>query len=154
MQNKIVLITGANAGIGKATAEGLAGQGAKVIMACRKKENGDLAKAEIQKQWPKAELEVVECNLASFQSVKNAANHVLQNYDRIDVLINNAGLFTSNKKMTEDGIEMQFGVNHLGHFLLTKLLLPLIEKSSYPKIINVSSVAHLHGIIYLDSIKE
>lgn len=154
MQNKIVLITGANAGIGKATAEGLAGQGAKVIMACRKKENGDLAKAEIQKQWPKAKLEVIECNLASFQSVKNAANHVLQNYDCIDVLINNAGLFTSNKKMTEDGIEMQFGVNHLGHFLLTKLLLPLIEKSSYPKIINVSSVAHLHGKIEFDSLKE
>lgn len=154
MQNKIVLITGANAGIGKATAEGLAGQGAKVIMACRKKENGDLAKAEIQKQWPKAQLEVIECNLASFQSVKNAANHILQNFDHIDVLINNAGLFTSNKKMTEDGIEMQFGVNHLGHFLLTKLLLPLIEKSSYPKIINVSSVAHLHGKIEFDSIKE
>lgn len=154
MQNKIVLVTGANAGIGKSTVEGLAEQGATVIMACRKKEKGDLAKAEIQVRYPEAKLEVIECNLASFNSVKNAASQILESYQHIDVLINNAGLFSSRKKMTEDGVEMQFGVNHLGHFLLTKLLLPLIEKSSFPKIINVSSIAHLHGKIDFDHLKE
>ena len=154
MQGKIVLITGANAGIGKATALALAKKGATVVLACRTQEKGDQTKAEFLKTLKQADVHAIECDLASLESIGNAARQFLQSFQHLDVLINNAGLFTSNRKRTADGFEMQFGVNYLGHFLLTKAVLPALQKVKAPRVINVSSIAHHHAHLQLDQLKD
>lgn len=154
MDNRTILITGANAGIGKETTRQLARDGARIFMGCRRPEAGEEAAAEIRREVQQADLEVIELDLASQQSVREAARRMSYEAPQLDTLINNAGLFTSAWQTTEEGFELQFGVNHLGHFLLTHELLPQLQKSDHPKIINVSSAAYLQGKMDFDSLQD
>ena len=147
MENKIILITGANSGIGKATATALAEMGAHVVMMSRDLVKGENARQEVIRVSKNNQVDLMQCDLASMASIRKFASLFLAKYPRLDVLINNAGIFTDKRMETADGFEYQIGVNHLGHFLLTQLLLNLLKKSSPARIINVSSGAHFGGKI-------
>nr|XP_042911079.1 retinol dehydrogenase 12-like isoform X1 [Parasteatoda tepidariorum] len=151
-QNKIVIITGGNAGIGKETALDLAKRGAKVIIACRDTRKGEEAAQDIKEKEPSAAIQVEQLDLSSFASIRKFAENILQTEQRIHILINNAGVASCPKSLTEDGFEMQFGVNHLGHFLLTNLLLERLKVSAPARIVNVSSIAHIYGKINFNDI--
>lgn len=142
-----ILITGGNAGIGKATAIGLAQKGAKVVIACRNEAKAKQAVLDIKKAAKSEIVDYLICDLSSFDSIKSCAENYLNTFGQIDVLVNNAGLFTNTLQLTKEGFELQFGVNHLGHFLLTHLLLDALQKSPAPRIVNVSSGAHYNGKI-------
>lgn len=135
-----VLVTGGNTGIGKATAIGLARLGAEVVITSRNRERGEAAVAEIGAAAGVDDIALVELDLASLASVRAAAADVLARYDRLDVLINNAGIaLFGGRAETDDGLEAMFGVNHVGHFLFTSLLLDLLVASAPSRIVNVSS---------------
>ena len=151
-KGRIAVVTGANSGLGYHTARALAGKGAKVLMACRNLEKGALAKQEILAQYPEAEIEVWQLDLASLQSVRAFADKFLANGDRLDLLINNAGLMAIPENRTEEGFEMQFGVNYLGHFALTALLWQALSGTSGSRIVQVSSLAHKFGRIRFEDI--
>lgn len=142
MVGKTVLITGGNTGIGKETAKDLAKRGARVLIACRSKERADSAADEIRQYSGSDNVAVYVLDLASLTSVRECAAKVMSKETRLDVLINNAGVMYLPNWKTKDGFEIQFGTNHLGHFLLTNLLLDLIKKSAPSRIINVSSMGH------------
>ncbi len=142
MQDKIVLITGANTGIGKATAAALASKGAQVIITSRDLARGEQAAADIHQATGKR-VDLVQLDLASFESIRQCAQQVLDNYPRLDVLINNAGLNLSKRQETEEGFEYILGVNHIGPFLLTDLLLDRLKASAPARIINLASAAHV-----------
>jgi NAD(P)-dependent dehydrogenase (short-subunit alcohol dehydrogenase family) len=142
MQGKRVLITGANSGIGKEAAVALAGLGAQIVMLCRSRQRAEAAQAEIIQRSGNDQIEIVLADFASLASVAEAAKTITERYDRIDVLLNNAGAYFSKRETSQDGYEMTFAVNHLAPFLLTKLLLPTIEASTPARIINVSSDGH------------
>ena len=144
LDGKTVVITGGNTGIGKETAIDLAKRGAKVIIACRNQEKGENALQDIKNKSGSDEVYLRLLNLASFASIREFADGVIKSESRLDILINNAGIMMCPFWKTEDGHEMQFGVNHLGHFLLTNLLLDLIKKSAPSRIISVSSRAHTY----------
>jgi NAD(P)-dependent dehydrogenase (short-subunit alcohol dehydrogenase family) len=150
MDGKIILITGANSGIGKATATALAEMGAHVVMMSRDLEKGEIARKEIIRISRNSSVDVMQCDLASMASIRKFATDFIARYQQLDVLINNAGIFTEKRMETADGFEYQIGVNHLGHFLLTHLLLDILKKSSPARIINVSSGAHFGGKIDLN----
>jgi len=152
LDGKTVLITGANTGIGKETAVDLARRGARVILACRDMDRANKAAEVIRKSSGNGNVIVKKLDLASLQSVRELAKDILASEERLDVLINNAGVMCCPKWQTEDGFEMQFGTNHLGHFLLTNLLLDLLKKTAPSRIVNVSSLAHVKGIIHFDDI--
>lgn len=152
LNGKRVLITGGNSGIGIVTATQLAAMGAEVILACRDSEKTSEALGQISAgaQIPAVNLQV---ELASLASVRELAASFLSKYDRLDVLLNNAGVFPPKQRLTEDGFEMQFGVNHLSHFLLTNLLLERLKESAPSRVINVSSQLHAKGKVDFDSFK-
>lgn len=154
IKGKTVVITGGNTGIGKETAMDLATRGAKVIIGCRNLEKGQAAVQEIQTRSGNEKVFVEKLDLSSLASVRQFADGILKNEPRLDILINNAGVMGCPYQMTEDGLEMQFGVNHIGHFLLTLLLLDLMKQSGPSRIINVSSLAHRFGtgVINFDDI--
>jgi NAD(P)-dependent dehydrogenase (short-subunit alcohol dehydrogenase family) len=139
MKNKTVLITGGNAGIGKATAIGLAKLGAHVVIGCRNKERGLAAVEEIKKESGNSNIDLLILDLASQRSVREAAKNYKERFGRLDVLINNAGVFLPKREVTEDGIEKTFATNYLGHFLLTHLLLDTLKQSAPSRIVNVAS---------------
>jgi NAD(P)-dependent dehydrogenase (short-subunit alcohol dehydrogenase family) len=142
MKGKTVLITGANTGIGKETAVGLAEMGARVVLACRNRAKADAAREEITRRANSDDVHVVDLDLADLDSVRACATEVLGRFDRLDVLVNNAGLQLGQRTTTKQGFEATFGINHLGHFLLTNLLLDRIRASAPARIVNVSSVGH------------
>lgn len=150
MDGKVIIVTGANTGIGKETALDLAKRGAKVYLACRNLTKAKEAVKYISKKSGANNAVAVELDLASFKSIRSFCNSLAES--RIDVLINNAGVMACPKAFTEDGIELQMGVNHLGHFLLTFLLLDKLKKAAPSRIINVSSVAHNFGRINKDDL--
>jgi NAD(P)-dependent dehydrogenase (short-subunit alcohol dehydrogenase family) len=141
------LITGASAGIGKATASELAARGARVALLCRDAAKAQAARAEILARTPAAQVDVVPLDLRSLASVRACASAVLAAYPRIDVLLNNAGVFPPILRLTADGFEEQIGVNHLGHFLLTGLLLERLAASAPARVVTVSSMMHAGGAI-------
>ncbi|KAJ8986233.1 hypothetical protein NQ317_009939 [Molorchus minor] len=151
LDGKTAVVTGSNTGIGKVTAQDFFQRGARVIMACRNLEKANEAVKDIKEncstQENVGELIATELDLSSLKSVRNCAKHLLDTEKRIDLLINNAGVMMCPKTITEDGYEMQFATNHLGHFLLTLLLLPKISQSTPARIVNVSSIAHERGKI-------
>ncbi|KAA0710380.1 Retinol dehydrogenase 13 [Triplophysa tibetana] len=152
LDGKTVVITGANTGIGKETARDLAMRGARIVMACRDLSRAEKAAAEIRRSTGNGNIVVRHLDLASLFSVRQFAHEYVATENRLDILINNAGVMMCPKGLTEDGYETQFAVNHLGHFLLTVLLLDVLRKSTPSRVINVSSVAHKGGKIHFDDI--
>ncbi|MCP4908929.1 MAG: SDR family oxidoreductase [bacterium] len=141
----VVLITGGNAGIGKATAIALARKGARVTFTSRDDARGKIALDEIRQASGRDDVGLLGLDLARLASVRRCAEAFGEQSDRLDVLINNAGIALTRgpRQETYDGLEMQFGVNHVGHFRLTQLLLPLIRKSAPARIVNLSSAGYL-----------
>jgi len=128
LKGKVVIVTGATSGLGKEATKILAQKNATVIMAVRNTKKAEVEAQAIKKQQPNAQIDIREMDLSSLESIKFFANGVLKNYDRLDVLINNAGIMACPFDKTKDGYEIQMGTNHLGHFALTGLLMPLLEK--------------------------
>ena len=147
MDKKTVVITGANTVIGFATAKLIAAQGHKVILACRNPARAEHAMQRLRSEVRGAELEFRELDLSAFDSIRRFSAALLRDYPAIDVLINNAGVYPRKQRFTREGFEMQFGVNYLGHFLLTHRLLPAIERSGEGRIIHLSSIIHNLGRI-------
>ncbi|KAK8786950.1 hypothetical protein V5799_023283, partial [Amblyomma americanum] len=145
MSGKTVVITGANSGIGKETAKALCRRNARVILACRNLDKARVAAEEIAQQTGVRPV-FMQLDLCSLKSVREFAQEVLEREERLDVLINNAGCLAPPKRTeTEDGFEVTFQSNHLGHFLLTNLLLGLLKRSAPSRIVNVGSDAHRFG---------
>jgi NAD(P)-dependent dehydrogenase (short-subunit alcohol dehydrogenase family) len=142
---KVVVITGATSGIGLEAARELARKSARVILAIRNLEKGRDAGKDIMGEVPEAQLDVMELDLASLKSVRSFAADFKDRYDRLDILLNNAGIMMVPYGLTEDGFELQFGTNHLGHFALTGLLMDRILGTQGARVVNVSSNAHYGG---------
>jgi retinol dehydrogenase-12 len=142
MDGRTVVITGANSGVGKATAVALAAAGARTVITARSESRGLSALADIRKASGSDQVELEVFDLADLASVRRGAAQILDRYDRIDVLVNNAGLVLSERSETVDGIETTFAVNHLGPFLLTRLLTDRLVTSAPARVVNVASTAH------------
>jgi NAD(P)-dependent dehydrogenase (short-subunit alcohol dehydrogenase family) len=154
MDGKTVVLTGANTGIGKQTTLELAKRGARVVMACRDVGRGESARGEILAATDgRGELEVRQIDLSSFESVRSFAEKANADLARIDVLINNAGIFPQKAWKTVDGFEAQFGVNYLGPFLLTNLLLDKLKASAPSRIVNLTSMLHTKGTLDFESFR-
>jgi NAD(P)-dependent dehydrogenase (short-subunit alcohol dehydrogenase family) len=145
MQGKTVLITGANQGIGKATALALAQQGARVVVVARNPDKGRAAVADIEAVSGSKQVELIVADLSSQQQVRRVAAEFKARHDRLDVLINNAGVVVPTRHITVDGFEETFAINHLAYFLLTRELLDILLASAPARIVNVSSAAHRHA---------
>lgn len=152
MKGKTVLITGATSGIGKETAKGLAKLGATIVFTSRNAKRGESAKNEIAESSNNKDVHVLDCDLASFDSIRACCDQYKAEYDKLHILINNAGVWDFKRRESEDGIENIFATNHLAPFLMTNLLLDLLKKSSPSRIINVSSGLH-KGTINFDDIE-
>lgn len=152
---RTILVTGANTGLGFETSKVLADRGARVLMGCRSSEKAQRAVVEIRAAVPHADLDVVSLDQGDLASVRAAVDQV-QSEDRLDVLVNNAGIMMPPKEMTVDGFESQFGVNHLGTFALTSLLLPKLAEHSTDdaasRVVVTSSIAHRGAKIFFDDI--
>jgi len=152
LDGKLVIITGANSGIGKETAADLYKRGARVIMLCRSEEKANSAINSIKETMSNSNgtLSFEQCDMSSMSSVRKCAERLLEYVDKIDILVNNAGIVWDwGREVTDDGFELTFATNHLGPFLLTDLLVPLLKKSAdsgfTPRIVNVASEAYLMG---------
>lgn len=154
MKGKVVLITGGNAGIGLAAATGLAKIGASVVITARDRQRGEQALAEIRDQSGNEAADVMGLDLANFGSIRTFAEEFLDRYEALHILVNNAGAVIGQRRLTEDGFEMTFGVNHLGHFLLTDLLLDRLRDSAPARIVNVSSGAHRTARLDFDDLQN
>lgn len=150
---KIVLVTGGNSGLGYESVKAFAGKGAEVVLASRSMEKGEEARAEILKEVPGGKINVMELDLADLESVRNFVGAFKNSYQKLDVLLNNAGIMMTPYFTTKDGFEGQFGTNHLGHFALTGLLMDLLLKTEGARIVNVSSNAHKRGVMNFDNLQ-
>ena len=150
LSGKNIVVTGANSGIGFETSKVLASKGAKIIMAVRSIDRGVKAKEDILSVFPNSDIDVLKLDLMDSLSIKHFTDKYLTKYDKIDILLNNAGIMTVPYGSTKDGFEQQIGVNHLGHFALTGLLLDMLKKSN-ARIVNVASIAHRYGKVNTDS---
>ena len=148
---KVVLITGANTGIGFEMAMEFAGKGAEVVLACRNQAKATEATARIRTEHPDANVQTLDLDLADLNAVKRAASAFMASTPHLDILINNAGVMIPPKSTTVDGFELQVGTNHLGHFALTAHLLPHLRKAENPRIVTVSSIAHTMGRLNLEN---
>ncbi|KAL7677222.1 hypothetical protein ACOME3_003462 [Neoechinorhynchus agilis] len=153
LDGKTVVITGANVGIGFETVRALAPRGCKLILACRNEQKVSEAVALLQQEFPGANISYKIIDLNSLESVKKCATEIVNENDKVDILINNAGIMTA-PELTKDGFDIHFQANHLGHFLLTYLLLEKIKKSEQGRVINVSSLGHRFGKPDWDHMKE
>jgi NAD(P)-dependent dehydrogenase (short-subunit alcohol dehydrogenase family) len=151
MTGKVCLVTGANTGIGKETALGLVKLGATVVIVCRDRERGETAQREIKQKSGNDRVELMICDFASQNSIRQFAKDFAQQHDRLDVLVNNAGVVLRARSMTEEGLESTFAINHLGYFLVTNLLLDLLKKSAPSRIVSVASTAHKYGKLDIDA---
>ncbi len=145
LTSRTAVVTGANGGLGLETTLGLAGAGAHVVMAARNQTKAADAEAAVRVAHPDASLEIVELDLGSLASVRNAADEILDRHAAIDILVNNAGLMAMPERRTADGFEMQFGVNHLGHFAFTAHLLAALLRADAARVVTVTSTAHHMG---------
>ena len=149
LQNKTAIVTGANSGMGMATVRALSDMGAKVIMLCRSEKRGTEALEKLSSEKYR-DLELILCDLGNYDSIRAFANIVRRGYDHIDILVNNAGFISLDRQETGEGLERQFGINHIGHFLLTMSLLDLMGEGG--RIVNIASGAHKTGKIHFDDI--
>ena len=152
LTNKVMLVTGANSGIGFEAAKEFARKGAQTILACRSMDKAVSAMDLILKEFPDAKVEIMQLDLASLKSIKDFAQAFIKKFDRLDVLLNNAGIMMVPYGVTEDGFERHLGTNHLGHFALTGLLIDLIQKTPKARIINVTSTGHRFGEMDFDDL--
>ena len=153
MQGKVCMITGANSGIGKTTAKGLARLGATVVLVCRNKEKGNKALEEIKSETGNDKIDLLIADLSSQKSIRDLASNFKTKYAKLDVLINNAGVYRNKRTLTEDGIETTFAVNHLAPFLLSNLLLDELKASPSSRIIIVASGLERQGKINFDDLQ-
>jgi NAD(P)-dependent dehydrogenase (short-subunit alcohol dehydrogenase family) len=151
---KIAVVTGANSGLGLATARELARAGARVVAAVRDVPKGEAAANQIRAVVPEASLQVSKLDLGDLASVREFADRLAAEQDRVDLLINNAGVMAPPRRATVDGFESQFGINHLGHFALTGLLLGQLLKAPEPRVVTLSSEMHRVGKINLDDLQS
>ena len=152
LTGKVIIVTGANSGIGYEAAKEFARKGAQTILACRNLDKAKAALDQIQAEIPDALAEVMQLDLASLASVHRFANAFKAKYDRLDVLVNNAGIMWAPYGKTEDGFESQFGTNHLGHFALTGLLIDHLRKTPDSRVVNVSSTGHRAGVMDFENL--
>jgi NAD(P)-dependent dehydrogenase (short-subunit alcohol dehydrogenase family) len=152
LSKQTALITGANSGLGFETAHALAGAGARVLLACRSEAKAEAAIARIRAAHPTSRVEPVALDLASLASIRAAAEHVRSAYPQLDLLCNNAGVMAVPFARTADGFEQQLGVNHLGHFALTGLLLEPLLRAERARIVTLTSLVHYAGRIRLDDL--
>lgn len=149
---RVFVVTGANSGLGLATARALARKGGHVILAVRDEAKGRLAAAEITAEQPDATLEVRRLDLADLDSVRAFADRLRGDHPRLDVLVNNAGVMAPPRSLSAQGHELQFACNHLGHFALTGLLLDLLTGGDDPRVVTVSSTNHRQGHLHVDDL--
>ncbi|GAA2977771.1 NAD(P)-dependent dehydrogenase (short-subunit alcohol dehydrogenase family) [Microbacterium terrae] len=142
---RVAVITGANGGLGLATAQAFAAKGAHVVMAVRDLDKAAIAADEIRAETPHASFEIVELDLGSQASVVGASRRIADAHPSVDILVNNAGVMAMPERVTEDGFEMQMGVDHLGHWTLTASLLPALLAAPAARVVTVSSTAHHFG---------
>lgn len=155
LSRKVIVVTGANQGIGKETVRGLAKTGAIIVLACRDQEKTVATIDELKAESQNNNLIFMKLDLSDLRSVKEFANEFKIKYQRLDILINNAGVFSfPEKQLTKNGLEMHFGTNYVGHFYLTTLLLDLIKNSAPSRIINLTSKAHHYGKIDWDDLNS
>ena len=150
LKDKVAIVTGANSGMGKATARALLDEGATVIMLCRSEKRGREAYAELTKDGAADRTHLILCDLGDYDSIRSFVREVKSKFDHLDILVNNAGFISLDRQETKEGLERQFGINHVGHFLLTTELLDLMPGGS--RIVNVASGAHKTGKIHFDDI--
>jgi NAD(P)-dependent dehydrogenase (short-subunit alcohol dehydrogenase family) len=153
MAGKVAMVTGANSGIGIVTARELADRGATVVIVCRDRERGEAALTEIKARSGNNAVELMLCDLASQKSIREFAEEFKRTHDRLDVLVNNAGVYIRNRAVVEGNLETTFAVNHLAYFLLTNLLLDVITRGASARIVNVASGAHTYGRIDFDNLQ-
>jgi NAD(P)-dependent dehydrogenase (short-subunit alcohol dehydrogenase family) len=153
MKGKVCVVTGANQGIGKETAVALARMGADLLIVCRSKDKGEAAVAEIKSLGKSDTVRLFVADLSSIAEVRRVAGEIRAATKRLDVLINNAGAMHSERKLTPDGFELNFGGNHLQYFVLVEELLPLLKASSPSRIVNVASDAHLQQKLDFDDLQ-
>lgn len=153
MHGKVCIVTGANSGIGKATALGLAQMGATVVMVCRDQVKGKKAQNEIKEKSGNDAVDLMLADLSSQESIRQLAENFQQHYQQLHVLINNAGVVNLSRRETVDGLEMTLAVNYLAPFLLTNLLLDKLKASAPARIVNVSSESHQSGYIKMDDLE-
>jgi NAD(P)-dependent dehydrogenase (short-subunit alcohol dehydrogenase family) len=152
LSGKKIIITGANSGIGFEAAKALTMRGADVILAVRDQQKGQKAVNSIKNESIEAFVETMELNLADLSSVRQFVTNFTSRFDQLDILINNAGVMIPPYQKTKDGFELQFGTNHLGHFALTGLLLPLLKKTPDSRVVTLSSLAHRGASIDFDNL--
>jgi NAD(P)-dependent dehydrogenase (short-subunit alcohol dehydrogenase family) len=152
LKGKVIIVTGANIGIGYETAKEVARKGAQTILACRSMEKAQTALDQIRGEIPDVTTEIMQLDLASQKSVHNFAKNFKAKYNHLDILINNAGISRAPYEVTEDGFEKHFGVNHLGHFALTGLLIDLLLKTSESRVVIVGSLAHRSANMNFDNL--
>ncbi len=152
LRDRVCVVTGASSGIGLETARELAALGATVVLICRDRTRGDAARTSIVESTGNQSIELLLADMASQRQVREAAAQFRATHDRLDILVNNAGAVFPRRELTEDGIERTFAVNHLGYFLLTTLLLDLIEASAPARIVNVASGAHRRARLDFDDL--
>ena len=150
LNGKTAVVTGANSGMGLATVKALSDAGAAVIMLCRSRERGQNALDKLKEEKPGRKLDLILCDLGDYSSIRDFAYTVRKKYGHVDILINNAGFISLDRQETKEGVEKQFGINHLGHFLLTMELLDCMDEGG--RIVVVASGAHKTGRIHFDDI--
>jgi NAD(P)-dependent dehydrogenase (short-subunit alcohol dehydrogenase family) len=153
LHGRRAVVTGANSGLGRQTAQQLARAGAQVTLACRSTDRGEQAAAAIRAAVPDAEVDVEALDLADLGSVRACADRISADGRPLDLLINNAGVMATPQRQTVDGFELQFGTNHLGHFALTGLLLGALRAAPAPRVVTVSSTMHRVGSIDFDNLQ-
>jgi len=154
LRGKVVMVTGANAGMGKEISLALAGMGASLVMVSRDRERGDAARAEVESKTGNRQVELLFADLSSQQSIRHLVTEFEAKHNRLHVLVNNAGITLARRTATEDGIKAVFATNHLAAFLLTNLLLPVLKASAPSRVVTVSSSAHSMGKIDFDDLQS
>ena len=152
LRGKTALVTGANQGIGRVSALELAKMGAAVVMVCRSEEKGRAAREEIVAQVKGATVELIVGDVSSLASLREVAVRFLDGHDRLDILLNNAGVLATSRRESADGFEHTFATNHIGYFYLTHLLRPTLERTPGARVVSVSSEAHRRGVINFDDL--
>lgn len=145
LEGKTIIVTGGNSGLGFEATKAFAEKGAEVIIACRSIEKGETAKVEILNKHPKAKIQLMQLDLADLKSVRDFADKFNKKYSQLNILLNNAGIMMTPYGKTKDGIELQQGTNHFGHFALTGLLMDRLKATPNSRVVNVSSLAHRNG---------